>query len=124
LYPQPAEYVPEGIPVLPPPEPPAEPPPPPTVPPVVPEETSPLDFTLPPFDPILDPCPPQSEEEHKKNPRPSNLPKHEKGEARKAMDKGGEKADKRRRPKNKRPPGWKGPWPGVLLPLPCEEEKS
>ncbi|MBK7575336.1 MAG: hypothetical protein IPP09_00355 [Elusimicrobia bacterium] len=50
--------------------------------------------------------------EHSKNQRPSNLPKHERGEARRKKDRpGGEKGDERRDPYGKRPPGWKGPWP-------------
>jgi hypothetical protein len=36
-------------------------------------------------------------EEHKKNARPSSREQHEKGQARKQRDTGGEKGDKRRR---------------------------
>jgi hypothetical protein len=49
--------------------------------------------------------------EHKKNPRPSDLPKHEKGDTRRKRDRGGEKADELRRPKRRPPPGHKGPYP-------------
>ena len=49
--------------------------------------------------------------EHTKNPRPSNLPKHEEGQTRKKRDYGGEKGDERRDPPRRKPPGWKGPWP-------------
>jgi len=49
--------------------------------------------------------------EHTSNQRPSNLPKHQKGQARKGKDAGGEKGDKRRRPGGKRPVKWKGSWP-------------
>ena len=54
-------------------------------------------------------------EEHTKKARPSTEDKHEKGQARKKQDRGGEKADKKRREhgmgRGKRPPNWKGPWP-------------
>jgi RHS repeat-associated protein len=50
--------------------------------------------------------------EHTKGQRPSTEEKHEKGEARKGQDRGGEKADKEtRRPPRVRPDNWKGPWP-------------
>jgi RHS repeat-associated protein len=53
---------------------------------------------------------------HTKGARQSTKAKHEKGNARRAMDRGGEKADPGRRPPRKRPNGWKGPWPpGVAL---------
>lgn len=43
------------------------------------------------------------ESEHVKNQNPANLPKHQKGQRRKHMDKGGEKGDARRKPNpNKR----------------------
>ena len=49
---------------------------------------------------------------HTKNQRPSSLPKHEEGLARKQRDShGGEKGDNKRQPYGKRPPNWKGPWP-------------
>jgi len=56
---------------------------------------------------------------HKTNQTPSNLPKHEKGDARKKQDRGGEKGDARRDPPRRRPPDWKGPWPprgGCVVP--------
>lgn len=49
--------------------------------------------------------------EHSKGTRPSTQEKHEKGQARKNRDRGGEKADPGRRPPRKRPPDHKGPWP-------------
>jgi len=49
--------------------------------------------------------------DHSKNPSPSNREKHEAGQARKKEDYGGEKGDERRRPPNRPPSGWKGPWP-------------
>lgn len=49
--------------------------------------------------------------EHTKGARPSTKGKHERGQARKARDRGGEKADQNRRFPNKKPGGWKGPWP-------------
>ncbi len=49
--------------------------------------------------------------EHTKNARPSTKTKHEEGQARKAIDRGGEDGDKNRRPPRKRPPNWKGTWP-------------
>jgi RHS repeat-associated protein len=49
--------------------------------------------------------------EHVKNPRPSNLPKHEKGQSRKKQDYGQEKGDDRRDDPRKRPKGHKGPYP-------------
>ena len=49
--------------------------------------------------------------EHKKGARPSTKAKHQKGQARKARDRGGEKGDSRRRPPRKRPKNWKGKWP-------------
>jgi RHS repeat-associated protein len=48
---------------------------------------------------------------HVKNPRPSNQEKHEKGDARRDRDRGGEKGDSTRRPPRKPPNGWKGKWP-------------
>ena len=47
--------------------------------------------------------------EHTKGARPSTKPKHQKGKARKAADRGGEKGEKM--PPRIRPGGWKGPWP-------------
>ncbi len=49
--------------------------------------------------------------EHTKGARPSTLPTHEKGGARKKTDKGGEAGDKRRDPPRKKPTNWQGPWP-------------
>ncbi|MBV8784669.1 MAG: RHS repeat-associated core domain-containing protein, partial [Gammaproteobacteria bacterium] len=49
--------------------------------------------------------------EHSSGARPSTEEKHEKGEARKRRDRGGEKGDERRDPPRKRPPDHKGPWP-------------
>ena len=43
--------------------------------------------------------------------RPSTSDKHDKGDARRKRDKGGEKGDTRRRPNRKPPQNWKGPWP-------------
>ena len=54
---------------------------------------------------------PAPAKEHTKNARPSTKGKHQKGEARKAKDRGGEKGDKKRAPPRKRPPNHKGPWP-------------
>lgn len=48
---------------------------------------------------------------HTKGARQSTKAKHEKGQARKGSDRGGEKADPVRRPPRKRPDNWKGPWP-------------
>jgi RHS repeat-associated protein len=59
---------------------------------------------------------------HRKNRRPSTEQKHEEGTARKRIDRGREKGDKRRRPPRKRPPKWKGPWP-PRPPEPPEPEK-
>ncbi|WP_199141941.1 RHS repeat domain-containing protein, partial [Pedobacter sp. ASV12] len=47
--------------------------------------------------------------EHTKGARPSTKGKHQKGQARKAADRGGEKGEKMA--PRKRPGGWKGPWP-------------
>jgi RHS repeat-associated protein len=49
--------------------------------------------------------------EHTKGARPSTKEKHQEGQRRKKMDRGGEKGDKKRRPPRKRPDGWKGKWP-------------
>jgi RHS repeat-associated protein len=62
--------------------------------------------------------------EHTTNQRPSNLPKHQEGEARRGRDAGGEKGDQRRRPPSTKPPGHKGPWPIIpripgFIPLVC-----
>jgi RHS repeat-associated protein len=58
--------------------------------------------------------------EHVKGKRASTRAKHEKGQGRKAKDRGKEKGDKRRRPPRKRPPGHKGEWPPktALAPVP------
>ena len=50
-------------------------------------------------------------EEHTKGARPSTKGKHEKGQTRKIIDRGGEKGDERRDVPRKRPSKWKGPWP-------------
>ena len=54
-----------------------------------------------------------STKEHTKGARESTRNDHEEGQARKARDRGGEKADKagRRRPPRKRPADWQGKWP-------------
>jgi len=63
-----------------------------------------------PDDPGNDPT--EDAKEHTKNPRPSNLPKHEKGQKRKQTDAGGEKGDCDRRDQRRRPDTHKkGPWP-------------
>ena len=49
--------------------------------------------------------------EHTSGARPSTKGTHEKGQSRREKDRGGEKGDKGRRPPNKKPPGFKGPWP-------------
>jgi RHS repeat-associated protein len=49
--------------------------------------------------------------EHVKGARPSTTARHQKGQGRKAMDRGGEKGDERRRPPRVRPPKHKGKWP-------------
>jgi len=49
--------------------------------------------------------------EHTKGARPSTKGKHEKGNARRTSDRGGEKGDSNRRPPSKKPNNWKGPWP-------------
>jgi hypothetical protein len=48
--------------------------------------------------------------EHRRK-RPSAKEKHQKGQARKAADYGGEKADRYRDFPRRRPKGWKKPWP-------------
>jgi hypothetical protein len=48
---------------------------------------------------------------HTKGARESTRGKHEKGDARRGKDRGGEKADKRRKWPSTRPSKWKGPWP-------------
>lgn len=47
--------------------------------------------------------------EHTKGARPSTLGKHQRGQSRRAVDRGGEKGESL--PPRKRPPNWKGPWP-------------
>jgi len=47
--------------------------------------------------------------EHTKNARPSTVAKHQKGQTRKTIDRGGEKGESQ--PPRKRPPNWKGAWP-------------
>ncbi len=49
--------------------------------------------------------------EHLKNKRPSTLGKHEKGQARKNRDRGGEKGDANRGYSRRKPDNYKGPWP-------------
>jgi len=51
---------------------------------------------------------------HTVNKSPSNLPKHQSGDARRKADQGGEKGDNKRRPNSKRPKNWKGPWPSKV----------
>lgn len=60
----------------------------------------------------------QEEDEtgHTTNRTPSNRPKHEAGDTRRDVDKGGEKADPNRRPVGKRPKNHKGPWPPTNKP--------
>ena len=52
-----------------------------------------------------------SPDEHRKNKRKSNRPKHQKGTSRKSIDRGGERGDTFRWPPRKRPDKWKGPSP-------------
>lgn len=47
--------------------------------------------------------------EHTKGARPSTLGKHQRGQSRRAVDRGGEKGESL--PPRKIPPNWKGPWP-------------
>jgi len=56
--------------------------------------------------------------EHQSGARPSTKEKHENANARRDKDRGGEKGDKNRAPPRKPPPGYKGKWPPVLLPIP------
>jgi len=56
--------------------------------------------------------------EHTTNQTPSNRPKHEKGNARRGRDQGGEKGDKGRDFPRKAPPNHKGPWPPKSTPVP------
>ena len=66
----------------------------------------------PNFTPAVKPSgDPPAIKEHKKNARPSTQNKHEKGKATRQQNRGGEKADKNRRPNRKPPAGHKGPWP-------------
>jgi RHS repeat-associated protein len=55
--------------------------------------------------------------EHTSGARPSTIGKHQKGDARRGRDGGGEKGDKKRRPNLKKPKGHKGPWPPAGFPL-------
>jgi hypothetical protein len=57
-----------------------------------------------------DPLAPSGGAEHRGG-SPSTREKHEAGQRRKEMDRGGERADVRRRPPLKRPRRWRGPWP-------------
>lgn len=52
----------------------------------------------------------QFTKEHTKNARQSSKGQHQKEQARKQEDYGGEKGDISRRPPNKKPNGWKVPW--------------
>ena len=54
---------------------------------------------------------PRSEEEHKKNARPSTKEKHENGQAVKKRSRNNEKGDARRGYNRKKPDGHTGPWP-------------
>ncbi len=56
--------------------------------------------------------------EHTKGARPSTKDDHEKGQSRRARDRGGEKGDDKRDPPRKRPDDWKGPWPPKPDPKP------
>jgi hypothetical protein len=56
--------------------------------------------------------------EHKKGARGITKGKHQKAQARRGHDRGGEKGDERRRPPRKRPDGWKGPWPPPRVDVP------
>jgi len=69
-------------------------------------------------DPVNGIDPTGEAEEHTKGARPSTQGKHEKGQARKQQDYGGEKGDKSRDVPRKRPPGHKGPWPGKIPGMP------
>ena len=57
--------------------------------------------------------------EHTEGSRPSTMNKHEKGNARRGRDRGGEEADNNgsRRPHRKRPTNWRGKWPPAPTPL-------
>jgi RHS repeat-associated protein len=57
--------------------------------------------------------------EHNQNKRESNREIHEKGQARKNQDQGGEKGDKNRADPRKKPNGWTGPWPRKIPSLPA-----
>jgi hypothetical protein len=48
---------------------------------------------------------------HHTNQRESNRTKHEQGQRRRGMDRGGERGDDRRQVPRRRPPGYRGPWP-------------
>jgi len=48
---------------------------------------------------------------HRKGKKKSTKQRHEEGQKRQNMDRGGEKADPGRTPPRKRPKGWRGPWP-------------
>jgi RHS repeat-associated protein len=56
---------------------------------------------------------------HTKNKRESNREKHEKGDQRRGMDRGGEKGDDRRAQPRTRPPGYKGKWPRIVPFISC-----
>lgn len=67
----------------------------------------------------VNPTDPSGGSEHKDGSRESTREKHEKGDARKKKDRGGEKGDQRRRDNLKRPKHWKGPWPPALPLILC-----
>lgn len=48
---------------------------------------------------------------HRTHQRESNRPRHEQGQRRRRMDRGGEQGDDRRQLPRRRPPGHRGPWP-------------
>ncbi len=54
-------------------------------------------------------------EEHQEGARESTREKHEDGQARRQRDRGGERGDRNRRLPRRKPRGWKGPWPPVLV---------
>lgn len=74
--------------------------------------------------------------DHRKDARPSTKGKHQKGQARKKKDRGGEKGDARRQQNGmygrKPPPGHKGPWPprddnnnfNMMIPLMTPKDDS
>ncbi len=89
-------------------------PPPPMLPPASPPSSTPeYDTTTLPNFPSGNICMVKGghEEKAQSTGRGRTKDKHEKGEARRKKDRGGEKGDARREPRGKRPPGHKGSWP-------------